>query len=156
MCLTLSRVSYLTSISAIFPVPRQHAAQFRKNREGKLRPLSEQEPNQINKIGCEEGLESREQSLVSSLVHFMEHQFTGDGCFWTKLGCCPALKGSNVLFYNLIKKHGRQLGVEQRTEFKGNLETQEMETSRPRWIAPGQIRDTALCALFSSSPPDIT
>lgn len=27
----------------------QHAAQFRKNREVKLRPLSEQEPKQINK-----------------------------------------------------------------------------------------------------------
>lgn len=91
----------------------------------KLRPLSEQEPNQINKIEWEEGLEAKEQSLVSSLVHFMEHQFTGDGCFWAKLGCRPTLKGSNVLFYNLIKKHGCQLGVEQRTKFKGNLEMQE-------------------------------
>jgi hypothetical protein len=85
----------------------------------------------------------------------MKHEFTGDGCFWTKLGCCPALKGSNILFYNLIKKHGRQLGVEQRAKLKGNLETQETETSRPWWVAPGQIKDTylwSLLLLFPSIP----
>lgn len=65
--------------------------------------------------------EAREQSFASSLVHLMEHQFTGDGCFWTKLGCCPALEGSDIPFDNLIKKHGGQLGVQQRTKFKGNL-----------------------------------
>ena len=51
----------------------------------------------------------------------MKHQFTGDGCFWTKLGCCPALEGSDILFDNLIKKDGGQLGVQQRAKFKGNL-----------------------------------
>lgn len=90
------------------------------------------------------GVRGKETILVSSLVHFMEHELTGDGCFWAKLGCCPALKGSNVLLYNLIKKHGRQLGVEQRTKFKGNLETQERQPSRPRWAAPGQIKEPPL------------
>ena len=51
----------------------------------------------------------------------MKHQFTGDGCFWTNLGCCPALEGSDILFDNLIKKDGGQLGVQQRAKFKGNL-----------------------------------
>lgn len=71
-------------------------------------------------MGRESRGEAREYSLASSLVHLMEHQFTGDGCFWTKLGGCPALEGSNILFDNLIKKHGGQLGVQQRTKFKGN------------------------------------
>lgn len=65
--------------------------------------------------------EAKEQSFASTVVHLMEHQFTGYGCLWTKLGGCPALEGSNILFDNLIKKHGGQLGVQQRTKFKGNL-----------------------------------
>lgn len=68
-------------------------------------------------------MEAREQSFVSGLVHFVEHEFTGDGCFWAKLSGCPALKGSNILLDDLIKKHGRQLGVQQGSKFKGDLET---------------------------------
>lgn len=63
----------------------------------------------INKSGGGGKDEAREPSFASSLVHLMEHQFPGDGCFWTKLGGCPALKGSNILLDNLIKKHGGQL-----------------------------------------------
>lgn len=85
-------------------------------------------------MGRESRGEAREYSLASSLVHLMEHQFTGDGCFWTKLGGCPALEGSNILFDNLIKKHGGQLGVQQRTKFKGNLGTgkRQSETLQDR------------------------
>lgn len=72
-------------------------------------------------MGRERRGEIKEQSFASSLVYLMKHQFTGDDCFWTKLGSCPALEGSNILFDNLIKKHGGQLGVQQRTKFKGNL-----------------------------------
>ena len=76
--------------------------------------------------------EAKEQSFASSLVHLMKHKFTGDGCFWTKLGGCPALEGSNVLFDNLIKKDGGQLGVQQRTKFKGNLEMGKRQSETPQ------------------------
>lgn len=71
-------------------------------------------------MGRESRGEAKAQSFASSLVHLMEHQFTGDDCFWTKLGSCPTLEGSDILFDNLIEKHGGQLGVQQRTKFKGN------------------------------------
>lgn len=98
--------------------------------------------------------EAKEQSFASTVVHLMEHQFTGYGCFWTKLGGCPALESSNILFDNLIKKHGGQLGVQQRTKFKGNLGMgkRQSETSRSCWIVPGQMQEHLFSA-FSSPPP---
>lgn len=90
-------------------------------------------------------MKAREQSFVSSLVYLVEHQFTGNGCFRTKLSGRPALKSSNILFDNLIKKHGRQLGVKQRTKFKGNLEMHKRQKLQ-------DVGRMLICTAFFTSP----
>lgn len=105
-------------------------------------------------MGREKRREAREQSFASGLVHLMEHQFTRDGCFWTKLGCCPTLESSDILFDNLIKKHGGQLGVQQRTKFKGNLGMGKRQKLRKTVLdSPPPDARILFSAFFSPRPP---
>lgn len=115
----------------------------------------EQEPNAINKrVGLGgRGEERLGKNPASSLVHLMEHQFTGDGCFWTKLGSCPTLEGSDILLDNLIKKHGGQLGVQQRTKFKGNLGIGKRQKSFRTMLDSPWPNTRILFSVFPPAPP---
>lgn len=106
-------------------------------------------------MGRESRGEAKAQSFASSLVHLMEHQFTGDDCFWTKLGSCPTLEGSDILFDNLIEKHGGQLGVQQRTKFKGNLGMGKRQKLFKTMLDSHWPNAGILLSDFSSPPPPV-
>lgn len=66
--------------------------------------------------------------LVLCLMHFMEHEFSGDACFRAVDVSGPALERCYHLLHDLIEEHGGELRVQDRAELKRDLDKGERKS----------------------------
>lgn len=64
-------------------------------------------------------------ATVSRLIHFMEHQFSGDASFRAVKFPGSALERCHRLLHDLVEEHGGELGVQDRAELEWDLEKQK-------------------------------